>query len=133
MSKKISKQFIDWSRYLTLIDRLHEKINWKKEKFQSIIAINRGGNVIGTILSHKTNLPLVILNKTGMIYQDKKFLVVDDIADTGSTLDNVYYLSQGKSKDFKTAVLHRKPTTKVEPNYFVETTEKWIVYPYEQI
>jgi uncharacterized protein len=132
MSKRISKQRVDWPSYLNLVEQLYNKINWKREKFQSIVAINRGGNIIGTILSHKTNLPLIILNKAGMIYEDKKFLVVDDIADTGSTLDNVYYLSQGKSKDFKTAVLHRKPTTKVEPNYFVETTERWIVYPYER-
>jgi hypoxanthine phosphoribosyltransferase len=141
MSKKIEKQRIDWLSYLNLIYKLQNKIDWKKEQFKSIVAINRGGNIIGTILSHKTDLPLVVLNKGGIIYERGKFLVVDEIAHTGSTLANITYLSQGKSleyhplqyanKDFKTATLHYRKESKAVPDYFVETVEKWIVYPYE--
>ena len=141
MSKKIAKQYLDWSRYLKLIDRLGERIDWKKEQFKSIIAINRGGNVIGTILSHKANIPLIVLNKGGIIYEREKFLVVDDIAHTGSTLANITYLSQGAAmkyhplqyanKDFKIATVHVRNESKVKPDYFVEVTDKWIVYPYE--
>lgn len=142
MSKKISKEFIVWPTYLNLIDQLAEMIDWKKEKFESIVAINRGGNVIGTILSHKANIPLVVLNKGGIIYERGRFLCVDDIAHTGSTLANVSYLSQGASlkyhplqyanKDFKIATLHVRNESKVKPDFFVAVTDKWIVYPYEQ-
>jgi len=142
MNKKISKLYLDWPTYLQLIDQLSEKINWKEEKFESIVAISRGGNIPATILSHKAGIPLVVLNKTGMIYERGKFLVVDEIAHTGSTLANINYMSQGASrkyhplqyasKDFKTATLHYRKESKVKPDYFVETTDKWIVYPYEQ-
>jgi len=141
MSKKISKVYLDWSRYLKLIDILAEKIDWKDEQFKSIVSINRGGNIIGTILSHKTGIPLVVLNKAGIIYEREKFLVVDDIAHTGSTLANTIYLSQGArleyhpleyaNKDFKIATLHYRKESKVMPDFFVETVNKWIVYPYE--
>lgn len=142
MSKKTSKEFLDWPTYLNLIDQLFEKVDWKKEKFKKIISVNRGGNVIGTILSHKANIPLTVLNKTGMIYETEKYLVVDDIAHTGSTLANISYLSQGAAmkyhplqyanKDFKIATLHYRTESKVKPDYFVETVDKWIVYPYER-
>jgi hypoxanthine phosphoribosyltransferase len=142
MSKKISKQYLDWPTYLNLIDRLYEKVDWKKEKFKSIVAINRGGNIPATILSHKTGIPLTVLNKGGIIYEREKFCVIDEIAHTGSTLANISYLSQGAkleyhplqyaNKDFKIATLHVRKESKVVPDYFVEMVDKWIVYPYEQ-
>jgi hypoxanthine phosphoribosyltransferase len=137
-----NKLYLDWSRYLNLIDQLYNKINWKKEKFSVIISVNRGGSIPGVILSHKANLPLVVLNKGGIIYEREKFLVVDDVIHTGSTLENIDYLAQGPrleyhplayaNKDYKIATLYRREGTKVEPNYFVETTNKWVVFPYEQ-
>lgn len=142
MSKKIEKVYLDWSRYLKLVDMLADRIDWKKENFKSIVAINRGGNIIGTILSHKSNIPLIVLNKGGIIYEREKFLVVDEIAHTGSTLENISYLSQGASlkyhpqqyanKDFKIATLHVRNESKVKPDYFVQVVKNWIVYPYEQ-
>ena len=139
---KIEKQKLSWLKYLTLIEILYEKIDWKKEQFKAIIAINRGGSIPGVLLSHKANIPLTILNKGGIIYEREKFLVVDDVADTGSTLKNITYLAQGQAleyhplvyanKNFKIATIHYKKHSKVKPDYFVETTNKWIVYPYEQ-
>jgi len=141
MKNNTDKEHLAWYSYLDLVEKLYKQINWKKENFRVIISINRGGNIIGTILSHKTGLPLVVLNKGGIIYEREKFLVVDDIADTGSTLANIDYLAQGArldyhpsayaNKDYKTATLHCKKNSKVLPDYFVEETDKWIVYPYE--
>src|SRR5579863_4963223 len=93
--KPTNKLYVDWSRYLNLVDQLYNKINWKKEKFNTIIGINRGGVIPATILSHKSGVPSIVLNKTGMIYEIGKYLVVDDISHTGSTLSNIDYLSQG--------------------------------------
>lgn len=141
MAKKVEIEKISWLKYITFIDILHEKIDWNKEQFKSLISINRGGNIIATILSHKTGIPLTVLNKGGIIYEREKFLVIDDCVDSGSTLENIEYLAQGKrleyhplayaNKDFKIAVLHKKANTKVQPDYFVEETNRWIVYPYE--
>jgi len=138
---KIERIRLDWRTYLNLIDSLYEMIDWKKEKFKSIVAISRGGNIPSTIFSNRTNLPLTVLNKGGIIYEREKFLVIEDCVDTGKTLSGINYLSQGPrleyhplayaNKDFKTAVLHYKKHSKVKPDYFVETTNKWIVYPYE--
>jgi uncharacterized protein len=138
----MNKLYIDWSRYLSLIDQLYNKIDWKREKFDVIIGINRGGVIPATILSHKSGIPSITLNKSGMIYERGKFLVVDDVSHTGNTLAHITYLSQGASleyhplqyanKDFKIATLHYRESSKVQPDYFVEIVKNWIVYPYEQ-
>lgn len=140
--KNLPEQKIDWLTYLNLINKLNEKIDWKKEKFKSIVSVNRGGNIVATILSHKSGVPLVVLNKGGIIYEREKFLVVDDVAHTGSTLANIMYLSQGTplkyspleyaNKDFKIATLHCRKESKVLPDYFVDTVDTWVIYPYER-
>jgi hypoxanthine phosphoribosyltransferase len=139
--KPTNKLYLDWSRYLNLIDQLYNKVDWKKENFKKLIGIHRGGSIPTAILSHKTGIPSIILNRGGMIYETEKFCVIDDIADTGSTLSKIDYLSQGvnfknnplcfANKNFKIATLHYRKQSKVVPDYFVEMVDRWVVYPYE--
>lgn len=64
--------------------------------------------------------------------QGKKILVVDDIADTGKSLETVAdFLSFKGPEIIKIATLFYKETSIIEPDYFMETTEAWIVFPHE--
>src|SRR5208283_4126140 len=80
------KKILSWKNYFRMVNRLFRKINWKEEEFDAIVAINRGGNIIGTILSHKTRLPLDVINKNQVIDRRGKVLVVDEISDSGNTI-----------------------------------------------
>jgi len=125
------KRYLSWKRYHGMINKLYEMIDWKSEEFDQIIAISRGGNIPGTILSHKTRLPLMVVHKGEVINVRGKLLIIDDISDTGSTLLKV--ISNLKlGTIYKIATLHMQPHTKLEPNYFVSITTKWVVYPYEK-
>lgn len=59
-------------------------------------------------------------------------LVVDDIVDTGKTFSAVEKHIQAKtSAQLKGAVIHVKPWSTYIPRFWIEQTEKWVVYPWE--
>jgi hypoxanthine phosphoribosyltransferase len=127
-----TKYNLAWSYYFRLINKLYQKINWDTEEFDYIVSINRGGNIIGTILSHKTRLPLIVMNKEEVPEVRGKILIVDDISDTGRTLLKVISnLKTGTS--YKTATLHIQNHTHHRPDYYVSTVKQWIIYPYERV
>ena len=49
--------------------------------------------------------------------KDKKVLVVDDVADSGKTLDLVVNLLEQTASEVKSAVIYTKPTTIFEPDF----------------
>lgn len=73
------------------------------------------------------------------IYQDipidisgETILLFDDVADTGVTLKHVKnYLESRGAKKIYTATLFYKPHSSIKPDYFVEETVAWIIFPYE--
>jgi len=62
----------------------------------------------------------------------KRVLLVDDVADTGESLilakEKVLVLNPS---ELKVATLNYKPKSKIKPDFFVEETLKWLVYPWE--
>jgi len=132
MERYTGKRNLSWSTYFRMINKLAQMIDWRREEFDTIISINRGGNIIGTILSHKTRLPLEIVKKGEVTKVRGKLLIVDDISDTGATLLEV--ISNLKSgTEHKIATLHIQPHTKMKPDYYVSVVRHWVVYPYERV
>jgi uncharacterized protein len=121
-----------------------------------IVGIARGGLIPAVYLSHYFNKPFHAIHyslrdgKTGgEVYTDaenflrvfsnegKKFLIVDDIADSGVTLKEI--LKQiGNIEQHRLAVLHYNvDQDNVTPDYFGRkmhkaTDPKWIVYDWEE-
>lgn len=58
--------------------------------------------------------------------KDKKVLVVDDVADSGKTLDLVVNLLEKIASEVKSAVIYTKPTTIFEPDFSWKKTDQWI-------
>jgi hypoxanthine phosphoribosyltransferase len=63
----------------------------------------------------------------------KRILLFDDVADTGESLLFVkdYLLAQGASS-VSTATLFFKPWSKCEPDFYGDTSEAWIIFPFEK-
>lgn len=102
------------------IDRVEGFIN----NIRGIYGIPRGGVIPATMLAHRYNTPLIM--DKDLVVKDSGILVVDDISDSGTTL------SEYSSLGLKTACLHIRKGTKVEPDYFLRSSEEmWIAYPYE--
>jgi hypoxanthine phosphoribosyltransferase len=121
MALKVNnKIYLSWDDVNNLVDKLCEKIITELPNIDSIYGIKRGGMIPAVMISHKLGLPWsdVMLPNT---------LVIDDIADTGTTLK--------KTVGCYTAVLHYKPHTSCYiPNLwaYVHEGDEWILYPWER-
>ena len=64
--------------------------------------------------------------------EEKKVLIVDDVADTGKSLKLVkeHVMQQG-AKEARTATMYYKPWSLVNPDYYEKETRLWIVFPWE--
>ncbi|MBC2607477.1 phosphoribosyltransferase [Pelagicoccus albus] len=70
---------------------------------------------------------------------DDRLLIVDDVCSSGHSIRAVQMRLQNKLKrnypaETQTAVLWHRPHFKradVQPNYFLHTTDEWLVFPYE--
>lgn len=116
-----------------------------------IVSIGRGGYPGGVILSYHFNIPLGTINAKH--YQGREMLdrvtigdapitkgdilVVDEIVDSGRTLSTVLEALRDSADEhdeeatFQTAAIHVKGDSAVQPDYWVEMTDEWIVYPWE--
>lgn len=124
--------YINWDEVEELVDELALQIIDGGREYAAIHAIPRGGLVLGVMLSHKLGLPL--LNAEWLYAQhtthpDRRYLIVDDINDTGLTLGfwndlTMYY---------DTAVIHQKERSKSRSLYVGEdiNNDEWVVYPWE--
>ena len=117
------KLHLTWQDIDELVDKLHKEIIKSGIKVEKIYGIPRGGLIPAVLLSHKMNIPL-----TNYMYS-KNVLIIDDICDSGQTLEEVL-------TDNPTAVLHYKPHTSIfKPTLYSEEfkNDDWIVYPWERI
>jgi len=142
---------LSWEDVDLLVNKLADKI-LKNYKPNLIIALLRGGVIVGRILSDKLKVKdmLVIGIKSYkdvgvkgdlIVYQwfneslvlGKKVLLVDDICDSGETLSFCFEkLSKLSLEDIKTATLHVKPWSKFKPNFYMEEVKEWVIYPWER-
>ena len=120
------KTFYNWEDIEGRVSDLCQRL--KHESFEAVYGIPRGGLIIAVLVSHKLNIPLItdLKNMYG-----KKFLIVDDIADTGVTLERYKKLEVCDKAVFATLDYHKQST--VVPDYWIsEKGDKWIVYPWER-
>ncbi|KXA98680.1 xanthine phosphoribosyltransferase [candidate division MSBL1 archaeon SCGC-AAA259J03] len=116
-----------------------------------IVGIARGGLVPSVRLSHLLNDLLMRVvhvkyyenvtetkEKPEIFWSDVeklkgKVLIVDDVADTGSTLEVVLdHLKSRVEEDLRICTIAYKPSSKIEPDYYIYETEKWIIFPWEE-
>ncbi|NPA05582.1 MAG: phosphoribosyltransferase [Crenarchaeota archaeon] len=65
--------------------------------------------------------------------RDKNILVVDDVADTGKTLNvAVSFLSLYGPRRIATATLYLKPWSIVRPDFYAYKTDAWIIFPWDK-
>ena len=75
------------------------------------------------------------------INSKNKLLIIDDVFETGLTMESVIKNLKAKLKDkfpseFKIATVYYKPDfnkTDLKPDFFVNITDKWIVFPHELV
>jgi hypoxanthine phosphoribosyltransferase len=122
------KYYVTWDEYGKMTKRLGDMILGNKKKYENVYGVPRGGAPIAVALSHRLDIPY-ITNPNAITDQT---LIVDDIVDTGKELYKLINVYSIINTNCDTCSLYKKPDPLVEPTYSVETTTKWIVFPYEQ-
>ncbi|MHA2503882.1 MAG: phosphoribosyltransferase, partial [Candidatus Kariarchaeaceae archaeon] len=141
----------NWQETYDQTYKLFEKIHDDGFHPEVIVGIARGGWIPGRLLSDffglrfTANVKVEAYHLIGEMDEEakitqpinaniegKSILVVDDIADSGSSMNVV--LEDLKSRgvgEIKTATLFYKPRSIVKPDYFIEETTKWVIFGWE--
>jgi len=144
---------LSWDDIQHLVESLADKIISSGYAPDVLIGILRGGMTVAHLLSDvlgfttvypigcssyvdvakrfdvRVYSPLALKDLSG-----KNVLLVDDVADEGLTLKAVIEKEIAPKNPLKTrvATLHMKPWCKFKPDYYIQTTDAWIVYPWEK-
>lgn len=116
-----------------------------------IVGISRGGLVPTRLLSDYLDIPNVSIIRIEFYktigqtrdfptvsqplqvdVKGKKVLIVDDVADTGRSLAVAKeHIKRAGACEVKIAALHYKPKSAMKPDFYIKTTNAWIIYPWE--
>ncbi len=145
---------LNWEDIISMSFKLGEMVRNSGFTPDILIGIARGGLIPLRILSdYFNNSDILVFNvklykdigkvgehvkfvqKIEESLEDKRVLVIDDVADKGITLKAVtdYIKNKLRPKDLKVATLHYKPWSVFKPDYYIELVKEWIVYPWEYV
>ena len=109
----------------------------ERDKYKTVCGIPRGGYIPAVFISHDIEIPMIEWDKLKTIIAESnvdrlkklcnEILIVDDIIDTGKTLEK--YIDIG----FDVATVFYKPRSSRKPKYYVHSTNSWIIFPWERI
>lgn len=117
----VNKVYLTWNDVYELLDKLHKQVG---EEARLVTGIPRGGTILAIMYSHRYNVQY--FDRISNHYPN--LLVIDDIADTGTTFQREYDDCPAPLY----ASLHYKKQSIFKPNYYVEEVgDDWIVYPWE--
>ena len=152
--------FVNWDTYNKTIEELAVQIYEDGYEFNQIVCIAKGGLRVGDILARIFDVPFAVMSvesyhgdgvkdEQGQIVfgnslakttpnLGNKVLLVDDLADSGRTLEKcVRWLEHYEGffiDDLRTATLWTKGLSTFTPDYFVEflPNDPWIHQPFER-
>ena len=110
---------LNWLEFDQCVCSISKKC--KNKSFEGVYGFPRGGLCLAVALSHSLGLPLLAKPKDNS-------LIVDDIYETGSTLEEIKHLEGGETYVW---------VSKIKPTWwnaykFVKEKE-WIIFPWENI
>lgn len=110
---------LTYDKFIFAVNKIADRI--KNFNVTSIYGIPRGGQVVAVYLSHLTGLPIVDNPKNAYT------LIVDDIVDTGRTLEKYKAYMYAK-----TATIYYHKQSVIEPDIWIfEKKDEFIKFPWE--
>ena len=132
-----------WNKIDDLVKEIDSRVSTYKPTH--IVGIARGGLVPAVMLSHHLNLPMETL---GVSFRDNKathhtkfkpiddarYLIVDDINDSGTTFKVVTDIFKNRRLQHRTAALINKEKSDFDVDFYGEMFyhDDWITFPWEK-
>jgi hypoxanthine phosphoribosyltransferase len=136
----LNREHLSWNDIENLVKVIGNKIKEKNEKYDSVIGIKNGGIIPARLISKEleiNEIEFISINpdQSNKFYyrikNDKKYLLIDEIYDTGKTFLTVKdYL---KNIEYNFACLISRYTIQDDKIIIgkILNNEKWIVFPWE--
>ena len=124
-----NKLYLSWKWVDEQINKIGDKLEGLDLEFVS--GIPRGGLIPAVMMSHAFNIKYISYSSAKMLPLElrEKTLVIDDISDTGITLEEANDLK------FILASLCIRSGTKTVPRFIGEiiSDDRWLVFPWEKL
>ncbi len=152
MKKKLRCELISWSEIQRLCLKLAQQIKVSEFDPDVVVAIGRGGYVPARLLCDYLDIMALTSIKIELYHsgskkseqavikyplcvnvKGQKILLVDDVNDSGETLDMALnHLHAFAPAEIRTAVLHQKLSTHCAIDYYAKKVIKWrwLIYPW---
>jgi hypoxanthine phosphoribosyltransferase len=140
-----------WSQIYAMLLSQAEKIRRSGFKPDVIVSLTRGGWIPARVLSDLLEIPdlavvrvefylsvaetrnePVLTQGVSAVVEDKKVLLVDDVADTGKSLQLAReHIRQKGATEVRIATVYRKTFSVITPDYYEKETRRWVVFPWD--
>jgi hypothetical protein len=151
VNSKLEFEVPTWNQIYFMLMNLAEKIRKNGFKPDIIVGVSRGGWPPARVLSDlmdnanlanvraefylgvaETKEKAVLTQPVSMSVVGKRVLVVDEVADTGRSLELVReHILENGAVEVRIATVYYKPWSIIKPDYYEKETSCWIVFPWE--
>lgn len=151
MSQEIEFEAPTWNQIYKMLLHIAEEIRKDSFKPDIIVGVSRGGWPPARVLSDLLDNPNLanvkvefylgvaetkgeptLTQPVSVKVAGKKCLVVDEVADTGKSLQLIKeHLKAEGAVEVKIATVYLKPWSILKPDYYAKETSRWIVFPWE--
>lgn len=142
------KKSVSYENIAFMVDQLAERV---KTDYDYVIGIGRGGLIPATMLGYKLNKKVltfgvntynnqvqednyVIYQRPNLLTSKSKYLVVDDICDSGNTFNifkNIYSYKDIHTFEYASLFVKDKASHMVDYYGFSVPEKTWLVFPWE--
>jgi uncharacterized protein len=142
--KSPPKEYCSWEEVGILTKILGTKIHSLNKKYDVVLGITNGGIIPARLMAleldilHIQFIPVrnkkLYLEEMPQLASDKKYLVVDEIYDTGETFSKVHCAMQNFNCDYAFLMRRFHDPNGNETAFIgkILNHDKWIVFPWEQ-
>jgi hypoxanthine phosphoribosyltransferase len=151
LSSEFEFEIPTWNLIYEMLLNLAERIRKNGFKPDLIVGVSRGGwppaRVLSDLLGNpnlanvkaefylgvaETKVEPTLTQPVSVAVAGKKVLIVDEVADTGKSLELVkkHVIEQGAC-EVRIVTVYYKPWSVVVPDYYGKETSRWIVFPWE--
>ena len=148
-----TKKFLHYDEFRNMCHDLSEIIKEDQFKPDAILCIARGGLFVGGQVSYDMEIKSIgsinmefytdvgeTLDKPEIVFpeinleqfRNKKLLIIDDVVDTGKTIQALLTICKYITNDIKIASLYKKTGACLDPDYCIKEvdTSVWIEFPW---
>jgi hypoxanthine phosphoribosyltransferase len=142
--KRFPRAYCSWEEVESLSKIVADKIRRsKKRKHDAILAVTNGGIIPARLMARELNINRILFipirdkmlheQEMPLLFQDTRYLVIDEIYDTGDTFSKVYDAVRIFDCDFAFLMSRYKNNNIIKGIYVgkILNHNKWVVFPWE--